>query len=140
MLMSNIHILTSALGEWGYKVAQSFLPQVRIPADSGVGKFMYGILGVDPARYNPWDELGFLVEPFLQTMISPMLTRYLSGIPDEQVEEIANKFVDSFIERAKDKGSINIFGIELKEDAFDGLKEIINQKFKNDERGNQTKV
>lgn len=140
MLMSNINILTSALGEWGYKVAQSFLPEVRIPADSAVGKFMYGILGVDPSQYNPWNELGFLAEPVIQTIISPLVAKYLSGIPDEQVEEIANKFVDSFLQRAKDKGSVNLFGIELKEDAFEGLKEIINNKFKSNERRNETKV
>jgi hypothetical protein len=44
---------------------------------------------------------------------------------DEQVKEIVYKFVDSFIQQAKDKGEVNLFGIHLKEDAFVGLREIM---------------
>jgi hypothetical protein len=36
--------------------------------------------------------------------------------------------VDAFITQAKEKGSVNLFGIELKEDAFIGLREILANK------------
>lgn len=128
--MTNIDKVASALGEWGFNIAKSILPQMSIPANSAVGKFMYGILGVDPATYNIWNELGFLAEPLIQTMVTPAVSKMMSGIPDEQIPELANKFVDSFISRAEEKGSVNLFGIELGQASFERLKEILDSKMK----------
>lgn len=128
--MTNIDKVAAALGEWGFNIAKSILPQMSIPASSAVGKFMYGILGVDPATYNIWNELGFLAEPLIQTMVTPAVSRMMSGIPDEQIPELANKFVDSFISRAEEKGSVNLFGIELGQASFERLKEILDSKMK----------
>ena len=36
--------------------------------------------------------------------------------------------MDSFIAQAREKGSVNLFGIELKEDAFVGLRGILADK------------
>jgi hypothetical protein len=52
----------------------------------------------------------------------------LNGIPDEQVPELANKFIDSFIARAEEQGSVNLFGLELGKPSFERLKEIMNSK------------
>jgi hypothetical protein len=120
-----INKVTNALSEWIFNVAKSILPRVGIPAESAIGKFMYGILGVNPASYNIWNELGFLAHPTIQTFLTPMLNKVLTGMTDEQVKEIVYKFVDSFIQQAKDKGEVNLFGIHLKEDAFVGLREIM---------------
>ena len=90
---------------------------------------MYGILGINPATYNVWNELGFLAEPMIQTMVTPMIGKYLSGIPEDQVKDIAMKFADAFVKQAQEKGSINIFGIEIGQNAFVDLKNILNKKF-----------
>ena len=127
--MNNIDKVTQALGEWGFKVASSALPQLRIPSESPIGKFMYGILGVDPKSYNIWEELGFLAEPAIQSFIAPMASKLLSGMPDEQIKEISLKFVDSFIERAREREYVNVFGVSLGESAFEGLKSILTSKF-----------
>lgn len=126
--MTNIDKVGSALGEWGFNIAKSILPQIGIPANSAIGKFMYGILGVDPAKYNVWNELGFLAEPLIQTMVTPAVHRMLEGIPDEQIPEMVNKFIDSFIGRAEEKGSVNLFGIELGRASFERLREIMDAK------------
>ena len=52
------------------------------------------LIGQDPATYNVWNELGFLAEPMIQTIVTPMIGKYMSGIPDEQVKNIAMKFAD----------------------------------------------
>ena len=127
--MTNIDKVSIAVSEWAFKVVKSFLPSVGIPAESAVGKFMYGILGVNPATYNIWNELGFLAEPMIQTVVTPMIGKYMSGIPDEQVKDIAMKFADAFIKQAQEKGSINIFGVEIGQNAFVDLKNILNKKF-----------
>lgn len=128
--MTNIDKVSAALSEWLFNVAASVLPKFKIPAESPIGKFMYGILGVNPANYNIWKELGFLAEPTIQVMVTPIVNKVLGAVPDDQIKEIAQKYVDALIAHAEDKGSVNIFGVELGANAFEGLKEILASKFK----------
>lgn len=128
--MTSIDKVSLALSEWGFNVAKSVLPKINIPTESAIGKFMYGILGVNPASYNVWNELGFLAEPMIQTMVTPLVGRSMQGIPDEQVKDIAMKFADAFVSQAQQKGSVNLFGIEMGENAFADLKAILASKFK----------
>lgn len=132
--MTSIDKVSVALGEWGFNVAKSVLPKMNIPMESAVGKFMYGILGVNPASYNVWNELGFLAEPMIQSLVSPMVGKFLKGIPEDQVKDIAMKFADAFVKQAREKGSVNLFGLEMGENAFVDLKAILTSKFKEDER------
>lgn len=127
--MNNTDKVSLALSQWGFNVAKSVLPKINIPTESAIGKFMYGILGVNPASYNIWSELGFLAEPMIQTLVTPVVGRYMQGIPDEQVKDIALKFADAFIEQAQQKGAVNLFGLQMGEDAFADLKEILTSKF-----------
>jgi hypothetical protein len=127
--MTSVDKVSVALSEWVFNVAKSVLPKVGIPTESAVGKFMYGILGVNPASYNVWNELGFLAEPMIQTMVTPMVGKYLQGIPDEQVQDVVMKFADAFVKQAREKGSVNLFGLEMGENAFTDLKAILTSKF-----------
>lgn len=127
--MTSIDKIGVVLSQWLFNVAKSVLPQVGIPADSAIGKFMYGILGVNPASYNLWNELGFLAEPMIQTMVTPIVNKYMSGIPDEQAKDIALKFADAFVTQAQQKGSVNLFGLEMGENAFADLKSMLVSKF-----------
>lgn len=115
----------AAVSEWLFNVASSILPQFRIPQHSGLGNIMQGFFGIDPASYNVWKELGFLAEPLIQTMVTPIINRYMEGMTEEQAKEIAMKFADSFIEQAHKEGSVNLFGVEVGEGAFKALKEIL---------------
>ena len=125
--MTNIDKVSVALSEWSFNVAKAFLPQFKIPVGGKLGGLMQ-ILGQDPATYSIWNELGFLAEPMLQTIVTPAVHKMLNGIPDEQVPELANKFIDSFIARAEEQGSVNLFGLELGKPSFERLKEIMNSK------------
>ena len=127
--MSQIQNLSAAASEWIFKIAASVLPKVKIPAESPIGKFMYGFIGVDPNSYNLWNELGFLAEPMIQTMVTPVVGKFMSGIPEEQVKEIALKFADAFVTQAQQKGSVNLFGLQMGENAFADLKSMLVAKF-----------
>ena len=129
--MTNIDKVASALGQWGFNIAKAFLPQYKIPVGGKLGGLMQ-LIGQNPATYNVWNELGFLAEPLIQTMVTPAVRSMLGNIPDEQVPEIAMKFVDSFIKRAEEKGSVNLFGIELGKPSFERLKEIMESKYGNE--------
>ena len=126
--MTNIDKVSLALSEWAFNVAKAFLPQFKIPVGGKLGGLMQ-MIGADPAKYNIWNELGFLAEPLIQTMVTPAVNRMMGGIPDEQVPELAMKFVDSFIKRAEEKGGVNLFGLELGQSTFERLKEILESKF-----------
>ena len=125
--MTNIDKVSLAVSEWAFNIAKAFLPQFKIPVGGKLGGLMQ-LIGADPTTYNVWNELGFLAEPMIQTMVTPALHRVLSGIPEEQIPELAMKFVDSFIARAEEKGSVNLFGIELGKGSFEKLKELLNNR------------
>lgn len=126
--MTNLDKVSLALSEWGFNVAKAFLPQLKIPVGGKLAGFMQ-ILGQNPAEYNIWNELGFLAEPMIQTMVTPAVNKMLAGIPDEQIPDLAMKFVDSFIKEAGEKGGVNVFGLELGQGSFERLKEIMNRRF-----------
>lgn len=125
--MTNIDKVSLAVSEWVFNVVKTFLPQFKIPIGGKLGGLMQ-LIGADPATYNIWNELGFLAEPLIQSMVTPTLNRMLSGMPDEQVPELAMKFVDSFISRAEEKGAVNLFGIELSKSTFERLKELLERR------------
>jgi hypothetical protein len=48
---------------------------------------------------------------------------------DAEVEEMAMEYVEAMREKANEKGYVNLFGIQVGSNAFDGLKEILTAKF-----------
>lgn len=126
--MASIDKLSEALTEWGMNVAKSVLPNVKIPPQSGIGSFMQ-MLGVDIRTYNIYDELGFLLKPTMRRFIQPTLAKYLGGMTDAEVEEVAMEYVDAMREKANERGYVNLFGIQVGANAFDGLKDILTDKF-----------
>jgi hypothetical protein len=128
--MTNIDKLSAAIAEWGTNVAASVLPQVHIPETSTIGRVMQGFFGIDLASYSIYKELGFLLEPTMQTLVKPMLDKYLSAFDDDKVRELAIMYAEAFMKQAQERGSINLFGVELGANAFEGLHEIINKHLK----------
>ena len=126
--MASIEKLGEALTEWGMNVAKSVLPNVKIPPQSGIGGFMQ-ILGIDPMSYNIYNELGFLLKPTMRRFIQPTLTKYLGGMTDAEVEEVAMEYVEALREKAGERGYVNLFGVQVGANAFDGLKDILTDKF-----------
>lgn len=126
--MTSIDKLSEALTEWGMNVAKSVLPNVQIPPQSGIGGFM-AMLGVDTRTYNIYDELGFLLKPTMRRLIQPTLTKYLGGMTDAEVKGVALEYVEAMREKANESGYVNLFGIQVGANAFDGLKDILTAKF-----------
>jgi hypothetical protein len=127
--MSSIEKLSEALTEWGMNVAKSVLPNVKIPPQSGIGSFMQ-MLGVDVRAYSIYDELGFLLKPTMRRFIQPTLAKYLGGMTDAEVEEVAKEYVEALREQANERGYVNLFGVQIGSNAFDALKDILTDKFR----------
>lgn len=129
--MKNADILILAVSEWLGKIASSILPQIKIPPQSAIGKMMQGFLGINPAQYNVWNELGFLLTPTMQSFVEPQLHKYLATIPDESIKDMAMTYADALLKQAQEKGAVNMFGVQLGPNTFEGLKGILNEKFNN---------
>lgn len=127
--MGNKEIVIAGLSEWLSRVGASVLPKVSIPQTSGIGQVMGSLFGFNMAQYNVWNELGFLLQPTIKNFVAPTVGKYLSAIPDEQIQPMVMEYADAFIKQANEKGSVNLFGIELGANAFEGLKEIMTNKF-----------
>ena len=125
--MSNIIKVNEALAEWMVKVARSVLPNVQIPPTSGIGGLMQ-MLNIDLRTYNIYDELGFLLKPTIKHFLEPMLSKFFDGKSDEEVKVLAMAYVEAFRDQAREKGYVNLFGIHLGADAFDGLHDILINK------------
>lgn len=126
--MGSLEKLTDGLAVWGMNIAKSVLPNVKIPPTSGIGSFMQ-MLGVDIRTYSIYDELGFLLQPTMRRLISPTLSKFLGGMSDVEVEEMAMEYVEAMRTKAAEKGYVNIFGVQVGANAFDGLKDILTEKF-----------
>lgn len=125
--MSNIVKVNEALTEWVMNVAKSVLPKVQIPPTSSIGGLMQ-MLNIDPRTYSIYDELGFLLKPTIKHYVEPMVGKFFNGMDDEQIKTMAMSYVEAFQEQARAKGHVNLFGIHLGADAFDGLRDILNEK------------
>lgn len=126
--MGSLDKLADGLAVWGMNIAKSVLPNVKIPPTSGIGSFMQ-MLGVDIRTYSIYDELGFLLQPTMRRLISPTLSKFLGGMSDVEVEEMAMEYVEAMRTKAAEKGYVNIFGVQVGANAFDGLKDILTEKF-----------
>ena len=129
--MSNQDTLIVAVIEWLSRIASSVLPQVKIPPTSSIGKMMHGLCGINPLQYNIWAELGFLITPTIRNFVEPQMRKYLAAIPDENVKDVAMTYADALLSQAREKGAVNLFGIQLGPNTFEGLKGILEEKFNN---------
>lgn len=127
--MSNKDILIIAITEWLCNIASSVLPQVQVPQHSNIGRMMSGFLGINPTTYNIWNELGFLLAPTIKTFIEPQLRKYIDAIPEENIKDMAMSYADVLYKQAQEKGAVNMFGVELGPVTFEGLKNILQDKF-----------
>ena len=127
--MTNIDKVSKAVSSWAFEIASTILPKYQIPQGSAIGNMMQGFLGINPATYNIWKELGFVAEPMIELFVTPAVSKLMAGMPDERIKEIADKFVDSFLKKAKEEGGVNLFGIIVDTDDLEKLRSLINEQF-----------
>ena len=122
MITTNKEAFGQALSDWAKTIFKNILPQIKLPGNTPVANIMGNILGIDLSTYNPLDEFSFLAEPIVDSFIQPMAENIVGKLPDESVPAVVNTFLDSFITRAQENGSISFYGIPLEEKHFQNLK------------------
>ena len=127
--MTNIDKVSKALSGWAFDIASAILPKYQIPQGSAIGNIMQGFLGINPATYNVWKELGFIAEPMIELFVTPAVTKMMAGMPEDRIKEIADKFVESFMKKAKEEGGVNLFGIMIDSSDLEKLRSLIDKEF-----------
>lgn len=127
--MDNLLKVNEAISEWLMNVAKSVLPNVQIPPTSGLGGFMQ-MLNIDLRTYSIYDELGFMLKPIIRHYVEPMVNKFFVGKSDDEIKTMVTMFAESFKERARERGYVNVFGVQLGESAFNGLLDILNEKLR----------
>lgn len=125
--MNSIEKISEAITEWATLAAKSIFPQISIPQNSGIAKMMM-FIGVNPATYNIYDELGFLLAPTIRTYLEPQLRKFFNGMSDEEVMKVAMSYIDACERQASERGHVNLFGVELGANTFTRLREILMSK------------
>lgn len=120
--MTNTQALVSAIHEWATPIAIQLAGQSQLRLPKSVQGVMGMLFNVDLKNYNPLVELSGALKPTIDNIAMPMLNKYLSALPDEQIPLMANSIIDGLIEQAQEKGEVNVMGIPMTEVAFTNLK------------------
>lgn len=127
--MNNTELAAVAIRNWLSPIVKSVGNNIKIPATKGIGKFITTYFGIDLTNYNILNELDFIIDPTLDYFVRPYITKLSNFIPDENIPVVINRYVDSAIDKAKAKGSVNIFGFEFEATAFENLKKELDKSF-----------
>ena len=88
------------------------------------------MLNIDLRTYSIYDELGFMLKPIIRHYVEPMVNKFFVGKSDDEIKTMVTMFAESFKERARERGYVNVFGVQLGESAFNGLLDILNEKLR----------
>jgi hypothetical protein len=126
-------VLIKSINVWAANIIGGLLPSVQSPTLNRLNNIVGSFLGIDLSRYSILGELSFLVPELLEDTIGKYVedTLNMLKISDNEIPNKFNTILDSCINRCKDKGSINIFGLQFEAKSFEKLKEIFNSYVSN---------
>ncbi len=105
MEYSNAQKLAAVVSEWARpaisQIASSRL--VRLPFIQSLQTAIQGS-GMVGEGYNIANDLEPMMQPIVNSLITPMLTQYISSIPDENIPQMARSLVD----KMKQQGTFSI--------------------------------
>lgn len=124
MEYSNSHILAAVVSEWARpaitQIASGNL--MRLPMFQSL-QATIGSLGLVSGSYSLQADIAPFVQPVVSALTVPMLSRYFSGIPDEQIPQMAHDIV----EQLRFKGAVSVLEglITFEEEDIDELADLL---------------
>jgi hypothetical protein len=121
-------VLIKSITTWLGTIISGILPSIQSPTLSKINNIVGAFLGIDLSKYSILGEFSFLVPDLLEGTIGKYVDDTLDKlkISDNEIPDKFNTILNSCINRCKDKGSINIFGLQFEAKSFERLKEIFN--------------
>jgi hypothetical protein len=127
-------ILVKSVNLWLSDIVVGILPSFKNnPTMNKVNNIMGSMLGLDLSNYNILSEFSFLVPSLLGNYVNGYITQFINsmGIADKDIPEQVKNIVNSCIQQCRNKGHINIFGLQFEESAFNNFNQIFTNMVNN---------
>lgn len=123
-MFSNAQKLAAVLNKWAQPAIQGLLGSRlgQLPFIANIDAKLRSTGWVSP-MWSLSKEIAPLMDGLSSSLVEPMLARYLQGIPDSAIPELAHKVVDDAIK----VGSLSLFEgkVEFEKDDLEGLKMLL---------------
>ena len=127
-------ILIKSINLWLADIIVGVLPSFKNnPTMSRVNNLMGSFLGLDLSNYNILSEFSFLIPTFFGNYVGNYVNQFVSsmGIKDIDIPAQVKEIISCCIQRCREKGHINIFGLQFEESAFNNFSQIFNNMVDN---------
>lgn len=127
-------ILVKSVNLWLADIIVGILPSFKNnPTMNKMNNIMGSLLGLDLSSYNILSEFSFLVPSLLGNYVNSYVTQFLNsmGIADKDIPAQVSNLINSCIQQCKNKGHINIFGLQFEESAFNNFNQIFTNMVNN---------
>ncbi|RGT31621.1 hypothetical protein DWX40_03260 [Bacteroides stercoris] len=123
-MFSNAQKLAAVLNKWAQPAIQGLLGSRlgQLPFIANIDAKLRSTGWVSP-MWSLSKEIAPLMDGLSSSLVEPMLARYLQGIPDSAIPELAHKVVDDAIK----VGSLSLFEgkVEFEKDDLEELKMLL---------------
>lgn len=130
----NKEILIKSINSWAGGILQNVLPgMINLPKMNQVNNIIGGLFGYDLSSYSILNEFSFLIPDLLSGFIAKGVNNFITtfGIEDSEIPTKVNEILASCVNRCRDKGFINVYGLQFEAKAFEDLMKIFNSNLNN---------
>ena len=124
MEYSNSQILAAVVSEWARPAISQIAAGniMRLPMLQSL-QATIGSLGLVSGTYNLQKDIEPLIQPVVNSLITPMLSKYFGQIPDESIPQMAHDIV----EKVRYNGPLSILEgvVTFEEEDLDELAELL---------------
>lgn len=127
-------ILVKSVNLWLADIIVGILPSFKNnPTMNKMNNVMGSLLGLDLSNYSILSEFSFLIPSLLGNYVNEYVTQFINsmGIADKDIPAQVNNIINSCIQQCRNKGHINIFGLQFEENAFNNFNKIFTDMVNN---------
>ncbi|WP_289160461.1 hypothetical protein [uncultured Parabacteroides sp.] len=138
-MFSNAQKLAAVLNKWAQPAIQGLLGSRlgQLPFMANIDAKLRSTGWVSP-MWSLSKEISPLIDGLSSSLVEPMLAKYLQGIPDDSIPELAHKIVEDAIKN----GGLSLFEgkVEFEPEDLEELKTLLRYNLPVEEKTNTYKV
>lgn len=138
-MFSNAQKLAAVLNKWAQPAIQGLIGNRlgQLPFMANIDAKLRSTGWVSP-MWSLSKEISPLIDGLSSSLVEPMLAKYLQGIPDDSIPELAHKIVEDAIKN----GGLSLFEgkVEFEPEDLEELKTLLRYNLPVEEKANTYKV
>lgn len=138
-MFSNAQKLAAVLNKWAQPAIQGLIGSRlgQLPFMANIDAKLRSTGWVSP-MWSLSKEISPLIDGLSSSLVEPMLAKYLQGIPDDSIPELAHKIVEDAIKN----GGLSLFEgkVEFEPEDLEELKTLLRYNLPVEEKANAYKV